>query len=284
MDQFDKLDQKLKLRAQEEEFTLPEDFSGRVFQTCASLEEKTMRTNRHTLRRWMIGVAAALAVFVAVPNLSAPAAQAMEKVPVLGAVVKVITFRHYTFEGKNTHADVSVPEVQDSGKAASSVNKDVKEYTDRLVKQFKKDVAAGGEHESLDISYQVLADTDDWFTLRVDGLKVQASGYEFSKIYNIDKTTDKTVTLGGLFQSNSNWKKALNAELVRQMKEQMADSASGKTYFLEDFHGVKEDQNYYFDKNGNLVIAFDEYDIAPGSMGPVEFTVAKTVYQSFLKK
>lgn len=284
MDQFDEFDQKLKLRAQEEEFTLPEDFAGRVFQTCASLEEKTVHTKKSALRRWMIGVAAALAVFIAVPNLSAPAAQAMEKVPVLGAVVKVITFRHYTFEGKNTHADVAVPEVQGSGKATSSVNEDVKAYTDRLVKQFKKDVAAGGEHESLDISYKVLADTDSWFTLRVDGLEVQASGYEFSRIYNIDKATDKTVTLGGLFRSGSDWKKTLDAELVRQMKAQMADAASGKTYFLEDFQGVKDDQNYYFDKDGNLVIAFDEYEIAPGSMGPVEFTVAKTGYQSLLKK
>lgn len=283
MDQFDEFDQKLKLRAQEEPFTLPEDFAGRVFQTCASLEEKTVHTNRHALRRWMVGVAAALAVFVAVPNLSAPAAQAMEKIPVLGTVVKVITFRHYTFEGKNTHADVAVPKVQDSGKAASSVNKDVEEYTDRLVKQFKKDVAAGGEHESLDISYKVLSDTESWFTLRVDGLEVQASGYEFSRIYNIDKATDKIVRLSGLFQNGSDWKKALDAELVRQMKAQMAKDAD-KTYFLEEFQGVKADQNYYFNQDGSLVIAFDEYDIAPGSMGPVEFTVAKTVYQSYLAK
>lgn len=284
MDPFDEFDQKLKLRAQEEDFALPKDFAGRVFQTCAFLEEKTVHTNQHILRRWMIGVAAALAIFVAVPNLSAPAAQAMEKIPVLGAVVKVITFRHYTFEGKNTHADVAVPEVQGSGSAAASVNKDAKEYTDRLVKQFKKDVAAGGEHESLDISYKILTNSKNWFTLRIDGLEIQASGYEFSKIYNIDKNTDKTVVLGDLFKSGSDWKQALNAELVRQMKEQMADTSSGKTYFLEDFKSVKADQNYYFDKDGNLIIAFDEYDIAPGSMGPVEFTVAKTVYQSYLKK
>lgn len=284
MNQFDEFDQKLKLRAREEPFSLPEGFAGRVFSTCASLEEKTMRANQRTLHRWIIGVAAALAVFVAVPNLSAPAAEAMERVPVLGAVVKVITFRHYTFEGDTTHADVSVPKVQGNGNAASSVNKDVREYTDRLVKQFKKDVAAGGKHEALDISYKVITNSDDWFTLRVDGLEIKASGYEFSKIYNIDKTTDKTVELSGLFKSGSDWKQALNADLIRQMKAQMADVSSGKTYFLEDFKGVQDNQNYYFDKDGRLVIAFDEYDIAPGSMGPVEFTVAKTVYQSYLKK
>lgn len=284
MDQFEEFDRKLKLYARKEPFPLPEDFPGRVFRICASLEEKTVNTRKRALRRWIIGIAAALAIFVAVPNLSAPAAQAMEKIPVLGDVVKVITLRRYKFEGDTTHADVSVPEVQGSGKAATSVNRDVKEYTDRLVKQFKKDVAAGGKHEALDISYKVVTNSDDWFTLRVNGLEIQASGYEFSKIYNIDKTTDKMVTLRDLFKSGSDWKQALNAELIRQMKAQMADTASGKTYFLEDFKGVKADQNYYFDRNGDLVVAFDEYEIAPGCMGPVEFTVAKAVYQSYLKK
>jgi hypothetical protein len=283
MDAFDNV---LRQRAHSEPFFLPEDFAGRVFATCASLEEKTVvlpgAAPHRTLRRWMIGVAAALAIFVAVPNLSAPAAQAMERIPVLGAVVRVITFRHYTQDTDHTHADVSVPALEGAGSAGSAVNAEVQAYIDQLMEQFKADCAAIGEgYAGLDVSYAVTADTDDWFTLRVDALETQASGYEFSRIYNLDKATGQVVTLGGLFREGTPWQKALSDEVLRQMNEQMKQDPDNKTYFTDEFTGVTADQNYYFGKDGALVLAFDEYAVDPGFMGPVEFTIPKSVWASY---
>ena len=34
---------------------------------------------------------------------------------------------------------------------------------------------------------------------------------------------------------------------------------------------------------GNLVIAFDEYEVAPGYMGAQEFTVEKGIFENLLK-
>lgn len=278
MDQFD---ERIRRMAREEAFPLPEDYAGRVFATCAALEEKIVKTKTHkTFGRALIGVAAALAVFVAVPNLSAPAAAAMARIPVLGPIVEVITFRRYTHDDGHAHADVSVPEVQGGGSAAASVNADVQQYTDQLIGQFKADCAQLGEaYEGLDVSYRTVTDTEDWFTLRVDALETQASGYQFSKIYNIDKKTDQVVKLDGLFKAGSNWQAVLTDEVKRQMEH----PPEGETYFAEDFTGVAADRNYYFDADGNLVLAFDEYEVAPGSMGAVEFTIAKSVYQALLK-
>ena len=281
---MDLFDEKLKRQARAESFALPEDYAGRVFALCASLEEKTVKTRSYALRRWAAGIAAALAVFVAVPNLSAPAAAALERVPVLGDIVRVITFRNYTYDDSHAHADVSVPRIEGSGSAAASVNADVQKYTDQLVEQFKTDCAALGEgYEGLDVSYHVVTDSETWFTLRVDALETMASGYEFSRIYNIDKSTDQVVTLADLFRADSGWQKVLSDEVLRQLNEQMADPNSGKTYFTDEFTGVPEDQNYYFDPSGELVLAFDEYAVAPGSMGPVEFTVARDVFRSCLR-
>ena len=55
MDQFDEL---LHQRAAEESFPLPEDYAGRVFQTCAALDENSRRRQR---RHWETWAAAALA-------------------------------------------------------------------------------------------------------------------------------------------------------------------------------------------------------------------------------
>ena len=55
-------------------------------------------------------------------------------------------------------------------------------------------------------------------------------------------------------------------------------------YWLNDteipdsnFQSIKDDQNFYFNKDGQLVISFDEYEVAPGYMGAVEFTIPDSV-------
>jgi hypothetical protein len=279
----DMFDEKMKKRARSEEFALPEDYAGRVFGACAALEDKKVNAKGKRAYKWIIGVAAALAIFVAVPNVSMPAAQAMERVPLLGQIVKVVTFRDYQEDTAHTHADVQTPQIQGGGAAAKEANADVDKYTNELVEQFKKDCESIGQgYEGLDVKYTVTSDTDGWFTLRVDATQTMASGYDFSRIYNIDKTTDKVVRLGDLFKDGSGWQKVIDAEILRQMKDNTAKD-SEKVYFPEDFKGVAADRNYYFDGDGNLVIVFDEYEVAPGSMGEVEFTIDKSVYAGLLK-
>ena len=50
-----------------------------------------------------------------------------------------------------------------------------------------------------------------------------------------------------------------------------------------NFERLKADQNFYFDGTGNLVIVFDEYEVAPGYMGAQEFTVEREVFEGLLK-
>ena len=42
-----------------------------------------------------------------------------------------------------------------------------------------------------------------------------------------------------------------------------------------DADGISE--RYYFNENGELVISFDEYEVAPGYMGAVTFTIPLNV-------
>ena len=104
---MDRFDEMLKERVKNEPFPLPEDYAGRVFATCAALEE-TKPKKRHSYR-WAAWAAAALALFIAVPTVSPTAAAAMAEVPVLGAIVRVVTFRDYTYDDGHHSADVSVP-------------------------------------------------------------------------------------------------------------------------------------------------------------------------------
>ena len=276
MDQFDEM---LKQRAREEPFPLPEDYAGRVFQTCAALEETKPR-KRHPYR-WTAWAAAVLALFIAVPNVSPAAAAAMKDLPVLGAIVRVVTFRNYVYDDGFHSADVSVPELE-GGQAAQTVNEQVRDYTDRLIGRFEETCEAELGREGylgLDVTSAVVTDSGDWFTLRIDAVETQASGYQFSRFYHIDKATGRPVMLKDLFREDADYSAALSEEVRRQMEARMA-ADSDASYFPEELTEIGPDQNFYFNEDGELVLVFDEYTIAPGSMGMPEFTIPADVYET----
>ena len=277
MDRFDEI---LKERAREEPFPLPEDYAGRVFQTCAALEETPVKHRRAP--RWGLWMAAALALFIAVPNASPAAAAALADVPVLGTIVELVTFRSWTYDDGHASADVTVPEL-DGSAAAREVSDQVRAYTDQLIGQFQTDCEALGEgYKSLDVTSSVVTDSDSWFTLRVDAVETQASGYQFSRFYHIDKAADRVAVLGDLFREDADWSAVLTREVRRQMEERMA-ADSGASYFPEELTEIGPEQNVYFNGEGELVLVFDEYTAAPGSMGMPEFTIPAEVYGGLLK-
>ena len=279
---MDRFDEMLRERAKSEPFPLPEDYAGRVFAACAALEET--KPKRHSYR-WAAWAAAALALFITVPNVSPTAAAAMADIPVLGAIVRVVTFRNYTYDDGYHSADVSVPELA-GGAAAQEVSDQVRAYTDRLIARFEEtceeELGKEGYH-GLDVTSTVVTDTDEWFTLRVDAVETQASGYQFSRFYHIDKTADRTVALGDLFREDADYVTALSEEVRRQMEERMAENVE-VSYFPEEFTAIGPEQNFSFNTDGDLVLVFDEYTIAPGSMGMPEFTIPSDVYETLLKK
>ena len=277
MDRFDEI---LRERAKQEPFPLPEDYAGRVFRTCAALEDAPAK-RRHA-SRWAGVAAAVLALFIAVPNVSPAAAAALAEVPVLGTIVELVTFRSWTYDDGHASADVTVPEL-DGSAAAREVSDQVRAYTDQLIARFQADCETlGGGYKSLDVISTVVTDSDTWFTLRVDATETQASGYQFSRFYHIDKTTGQVVTLADLFREDADYVTALSGEVLRQMEERMAADESVR-YFPEEFTAIDPQQNFYFNGEGELVLVFDEYTIAPGSMGMPEFTIPAEVYGGLLK-
>ena len=237
MDQFDR---DLKRRAREEPFPLPDSFVQRLRETCDSLEEPPRRKpERRQLSHWGAWFAAvAASLLVVLPNVSASAAEVLEQIPVLGSLVQVVTLRNYLYDDGHSFADVSVPQVLEGGQAGSSVNAAVQADIDRLLDQFQQDaeVLAQGGYQSLDVSYEVTADTDRWFTLCVSALQTQASGYQILRYYHIDKSTGEMATLSDLFPSGSDYVSVLSDEVRRQMEE------GDRSYFSHEFRSIDPEQ------------------------------------------
>ena len=68
--------------------------------------------NRTRVTRLATTAAALVIAFIALPNMSPTIAYAMEKIPVIGQFVKVVTFRDYEYTSDRNIADIEVPEIK----------------------------------------------------------------------------------------------------------------------------------------------------------------------------
>ena len=225
--------------------------------------------------------AAAALVLVIVPNTSADAAYAMEQIPILGDVIRAVTIRNYQYEDENFLADIEEVRLENVKMEGSiqTINESIEEMTDRLIARFAEQVEQGEGHSGIYAGHEVVTDTDTWFTLRIHVTEIEASGFQYQYYYHIDKTTGEIATLKDLFKEGADYITPISENIKEQMREQMQADES-KVYWVDSkeemghqFEAVKADQNFYVNQNGQIVICFDEYEVAPGYMGLVEFTV-----------
>lgn len=259
-----------------EDIPVPEELEGRVRGQIV----RARRQNRlhRTFRSGVLAAAACFGGVILLANSSASVCHAMEQVPVLGAITKVVTFRTYEDRTGDMSADVEVPKVEGG---SEELNADIEKYTNEIIAAYQSDVAASGGKgtEDMDLKYSVATDNDRLFALRFDQTVSMADTNETVRIYNVDKQTGKIITLRNLFQEGSDYTRVISSEIIRQMKEQEAADPD-VTYWIDEkdypawnFKAVSDSQAFYINKDGQLVIVFDKGDVAPMSMGIREFTI-----------
>lgn len=290
MNDFDKI---IKQKIEEEDISVPDVVKERIDKALSDLPEKESKPTRIKLLPKIAAAAACFIFicFVVLPNCSTTYAHALEKVPVIGNFVRVVTIRNYFYSDGNHDMDIEVPSIEsEKGDAVDFINKDVDELTKILADRFNKEVEEVGDkgHSGIFVDYDVVTNTDRWFTLRIRVHEAAGSSNTYYKFYHIDKTTGKIVTLKDLFKTED-FSSVLETEIKRQMKEMMA-ADHDKIYWVDraeigyDFVNLDNSHNFYWNENGDLVIAFDKYEVAPGYMGTPEFTIKKDVIKDILKE
>lgn len=245
----------------------------------ARLEKK--RSDRmKNMKRTGVTAAALVLTFGIAVNASPVVAQAMDGIPVIGSIARVVTIRNFSETTDNgMMADISVPQID--GNVAANAEMDA--YAKELIARYEKEVVAqlGQEegHYALESSYEVVSDNDKYVSIRINTVETMASGAEFVKIFTVDKATGQTVSLKDYLNSPEKLE-AVSQNIKDQMAAQMAED-EGKVYFTEGevggFTGLTGDENFYLNEAGELVIVFGEYEVAPGYMGTVSFTIPKDV-------
>ena len=288
MNRFDKY---IRSKAAQERTEVPASARDRVEQALANLPEQEILTYRASVLS-RIAAAAVCFLFVTLfllPNVSVVYAQALEQVPVIGDFVRVVTLRNYFYEDERHEMDIDVPGIlHTDSEVADWINKDVSALTTALVNQFYRDleITADSGYGSVRVDYETITNTERWFTLKLAVSETSASSNNYFRYYHLDKLTGRVVTLGDLFAAED-FSEILTEEIRRQMQAQM-DADADVVYWIDDsevgevFTSVDGDQNFYWNTSGELVIVFDKYTIAPGSMGTLEFVIGKDVIGDML--
>lgn len=238
--------------------------------------------------------AAACAAIVVLANVNQNIAYAMQDIPFIGSLVRVVTVYKKDFNDDYHYADINVPQVEVKNgleEPIDYINADIKQLTDSVVKAFEQDVAKlPDSHFGLSIDYETVTNTDEWFTLKLILHYDAGSSNTEYRFYHIDKQAGKIVYLSDLFDEDYDYITDISAEIIRQMNEQMV-SDNNKIYWIHqegrenfyEFQKIDKNQNFYFDEDGSIVIVFQKYEVAPGYMGTCEFKIPKSIYEAHLK-
>ena len=282
-------DMKIKKAVKSENVKTPDNFSKIIDETLNGLEDNYRGANKKTAFRITFKFASAMIVLVLLilPNISNDISYAMQGIPVVGNIVKAITIRRYFEKEGKSELNLEIPIIENEDKTSQIVNDDVNELTQRIIDMYNEEKDPEN-HLSVKLESEVLENSENWFTLKLELSEVRAGSNIRYKIYHIDKRKDKIITLTDLFASDD-FKESISNEIKRQMISRMAENESVVYWVneeIEDFNfkTIEGNQEFYFSKDKNIVIVFDKYEVAPGAMGTPEFEIDKEIYKMFLKE
>lgn len=286
----DLVEERLKILKKEyHNHEMPVEEVEKMTKTLKQMTDTTSFKKRSMIKCATVA-AALVAAMIILPNTSSTVAHAMGQIPVLGKLIEVVTFRDYQYESERHTANIEVPEitvdeVEESeqvnevlNQTVKDINTEIQDITNEIVAQFETYLEDEQGYQDVMVKSEILATTDDYFTLKLLCYQGAGSGYQWNYYYTIDLTTGERLKLKDLFVEGADYITPISENIKEQMQAQM-DADEMVHYWLHDeieelnFKSITEDTSFYLNERGNIVIGFNEGDVAPMYMGTVEFEI-----------
>lgn len=204
--------------------------------------------------------------------------------------------RHETVDG--CAFDVEVPQVKPDtdSEFLQDINAEIQaladSYMESAVSEFGQEKAAffatGGtdadwNDRTMDVTIQYVPhyQSDTVLSFEVTTSRSSVASMEERHYYNLSLADGTKMNLSDATDGKS--LDDISAEINRQITERIQtvnavyfgyDEGGNKdTDSADGFTGVDEDTDFYLDEDGDVVVVFGAYEIAPGSMGVQEFEI-----------
>lgn len=277
-----------RLKQEYVDISIPKELDN-VVHDALQVGLKRRHRNKSKYLKVVTSMAACLVLAI---NISPTFADTLSEIPGLEGIIKVINLRDYKVQEDNYEASISIPQVEgfENVQLQDKLNQQLNRQGEEVYQEFLKvaeewkkvDSAA---HYSLDMNYEVVTNNEEVFVLKVMKTEIMASANQQVRFYVIDKQREVGITLPSLFNDNT-YIKIITDYIKEQMAEEMK-ADEGKVYWILEndfakFESIDANQKFYINEQGQLVIFFDKYEVAPGYMGASEFIIPTEVIQTIL--
>ncbi len=249
---------------------------------------------RKEVKNGFIGVTASLFLVIAAATIALNASQTfastVAELPGMSKVVRILTFGKFEYKENGFMATIEMPQIEglENKELERQINDNFLDYSEELIKTFLADMKnlkenfPGEEvHMGIQSGYTIKTDNEEVLAFDLYMVNMVGSSSTIHKYYTIDKKTQTLLSLPGLFKEDSNYREVISHYIKEEMKRQ---NEAGTSYYwtkedtsAEVFDLIKEDQSFYINNEGNLVICFDKYEVGPGSSGSPEFIIPNDV-------
>lgn len=256
-----------------------------------AMEKSFLLKKRPRPARYIAAAAAMFfLLFTTALNTSPVFAQEAGELPVIGGIVRLLTFRSFSQEQDGIGIDVNIPSIEgiaeDTG-TSDAVNEEIyrlcsqyaEEAMQRALDYRQAFLDTGGtleqweaHHVRIQVDYEIQSQTKQHLSFVVRGTESWSNAYRETRYYTLDAQTGEAITLSDVLGEDY-------AALVNQsIRTQIAQrEESGEIDFWEisegGFDGISGDTQFYLNDAENPVIVFEPYKIAPGSYGEIEFEI-----------
>ena len=128
-------DRKIKKIARDEDIKAPDKYLKSVERTLNDLKnnEEKIKPIWSNIRKFNYAIAMAMLMFVLLTNVSPKFAYAMQELPIIGDIVKVITIRNYFDKDGNSEIEMEIPNIKNDNNSQSQTNENVNEDMDKAL-------------------------------------------------------------------------------------------------------------------------------------------------------
>lgn len=146
------------------------------------------------------------------------------------------------------------------------------------------------ENSELYFNYTLNFEDNEHISLTTNMYKYlanNANGENIVNVYNIDLKNKDFIKLDNIFKKGSNYKEIIDnyikSEINKNPDLYFSIEDSKDSYNITGFKGINNNTKFFIDKDSNIVILFDQYEIAPRFMGMPEFKIPNNIVKDILK-
>ena len=191
---------------------------------------------------------------------------------------------HVSDEAYNWYIDLSIPQISGmkDEKAQDKLNAYFLEWRDSIVKEYNQDTEEFlTEYEEdelpafgIEYKWDEVVNTDDYFVFRTYAYYAAGSSMTVNEYWTLNKHSGELLEITDVADTDRLEKvRGMILDTMKKENESREVFWTDEAEYFQIFSHIEEFHHWYVNENGNLVITFDKYEIAPGAMDEVKFEI-----------